>query len=139
MAMSGVVSAWCQCRHVVGRVHRFGEAPRAFMPSLAEDLGARHAHFDTAALYRATVVPDAILAYLERRDEGWTVVVDPAGLADIEKLKDILGHGRWGLLERAVLFRSRARRAAGVPRERRTDATEAIVRCRLTNLFLCRS
>ena len=58
-------------------------------PSLAEELGARHAHFDAAALYRATIAPDAILAYLERRDEGWTVVVDPAGLTDIEKLKDI--------------------------------------------------
>ena len=63
-------------------------------PSLAEELGARHAHFDAAALYQATVAPDAILAYLERRDEGWTVVVDPAGLANTEKLKDIHGPRR---------------------------------------------
>jgi hypothetical protein len=63
----------------------------AFEPFLAEELGARHSHFDTAAVYKATVTPDAILAYLERRDEGWTVVVDPAGLTDIEKLKDIHG------------------------------------------------
>jgi 3-keto-5-aminohexanoate cleavage enzyme len=63
-------------------------------PSLAEELGARHAHFDAAALYQAPIVPDAILAYLERRDEGWTVVVDPAGLTNIEKLRDIHGHGR---------------------------------------------
>ena len=63
-------------------------------PSLAEELGARHAHFDAAALYKATIAPDAILAYLERRDEGWTVVVDPAGLTNIEKLRDIHGHGR---------------------------------------------
>ncbi len=63
-------------------------------PSLAEELGARHAHFDAAALYQATIAPDAILANLERRDEGWTVVVDPAGLSNIEKLRDIHGHGR---------------------------------------------
>jgi hypothetical protein len=63
-------------------------------PTLAEELGARHAHFDAAALYKATVAPDAILAYLERRDEGWTVVVDPAGLTNIEKLKDIHGPRR---------------------------------------------
>jgi hypothetical protein len=63
-------------------------------PALAEELGARHAHFGAAALYQATVAPDAILAYLERRDEGWTVVVDPVGLASIEKLKDIHGSRR---------------------------------------------
>ena len=63
-------------------------------PALAEELGARHAHFGAAALYQATVAPDAILAYLERRDEGWTVVVDPAGLTSIEKLKDIGGSRR---------------------------------------------
>jgi hypothetical protein len=65
----------------------------AYEPSMAEELGARHAHFEAAALYKATVAPDAILAYLERRDEGWTVVVDPAGLANIEKLRVIDGHG----------------------------------------------
>lgn len=63
-------------------------------PTLAEDLGTRHALFDAAALYKATVAPDAILAYLERRDERWTVVVDSAGLTTIEKLKDIHGPGR---------------------------------------------
>jgi len=63
-------------------------------PTLAEELGTRHAHFDAAALYEATVAPDAILEYLERRDEGWTVVVDPAGLKNIEKLKDIHAPGR---------------------------------------------
>ena len=62
-------------------------------PALAEELGARHAHFNAAALYQATVAPDAILAYLERRDEGWTVVVDPAGLTNIEKLRDMHGPG----------------------------------------------
>jgi hypothetical protein len=63
-------------------------------PSPAGEFGVRHAHFDAAALYQAPIVPDAILAYLERRDEGWTVVVDPAGLTNIEKLRDIHGHGR---------------------------------------------
>jgi hypothetical protein len=72
------------------RRHRMSWASE---PSLAEVLGGRHAHFDAAALYKATIAPDAILAYLERRDEGWTVVVDPAGLANIEKLRDIDGHG----------------------------------------------
>jgi hypothetical protein len=57
-------------------------------PSLAEELEARHAHFDAAALYKATIAPDAILAHLERRDEGWTVVVDPAGLTNSEKSAD---------------------------------------------------
>ena len=63
-------------------------------PSLAEELGTRHAHFDAAALYKATVAPDAILAHLEHRDEGWTVVLDPAGLTTMEKLKDIHGPRR---------------------------------------------
>jgi hypothetical protein len=57
-------------------------------PFLAEELEARHAHFDAAALYKATIAPDAILAHLERRDEGWTVVVDPAGLTNSEKSAD---------------------------------------------------
>jgi hypothetical protein len=62
--------------------------------SLAEELGARHAYFAAAGLYQVTIAPDAILAYLERRYEGWTVVVDPAGLTNIEKLMDIHGRGR---------------------------------------------
>jgi hypothetical protein len=35
-------------------------------------------------LYEATVRPDAVLAYLEHRGEGWTVVINPAGLSPIE-------------------------------------------------------
>lgn len=50
---------------------------------VARMLGARHARFDAAALYKAAVMPDDILAYLERRGEGWTVVVDPAGLTGV--------------------------------------------------------
>jgi len=73
------------------RKHRMSWASE---PTLAEELGARHAHFGAASLYQAMVAPDAILAYLERRDEGWTVVVDPAGLTNIRKLKDIHGPGR---------------------------------------------
>jgi hypothetical protein len=66
----------------------------AYEPAMAEQLGTRHAHHDAAVLYQATVAPDAILAYLERRDEGWTIVVHPAGLANIERLKDLPGrHG----------------------------------------------
>jgi len=55
----------------------------------AELLGRRHTRYGAAALYMATVNSDAILAYLERRAEGWTVIIDPAGLTDIEPLADI--------------------------------------------------
>lgn len=58
---------------------------------LAEQLGRRHTPYGAAILYQATVAPGAILAFLERRGEGWTVVVDPAGLTDIERLADITG------------------------------------------------
>jgi hypothetical protein len=58
---------------------------------LAEHLGRRHTPYGAASLYKATVAPGAILAYLERRGEGWTVVVDPAGLSSIERLADIPG------------------------------------------------
>jgi hypothetical protein len=54
------------------------EAPHVLGVRVETGGRARHAHFNAAALYQATVAPDAILAYLERRDEGWTVVVDPA-------------------------------------------------------------
>ncbi len=57
--------------------------------SVAELLGRRHARNDAAAIYGAVVAPDAILAYLERSGEGWTVVVDPAGLTRIERLEAI--------------------------------------------------
>lgn len=59
--------------------------------NLAEQLGRRHTRYGTAALYTATVAPGSILAYLERRSEGWTVVVDPAGLTSIQRLGDIPG------------------------------------------------
>lgn len=57
--------------------------------NLAEQLGRRHTPYGAAVLYKATVAPSAILAYLERRGEGWTVVVDPAGLTSIQYLADI--------------------------------------------------
>jgi hypothetical protein len=57
--------------------------------SVAETLGRRHARYDAAGIYRATVEPDAVLAYLERPGEGWTVVVEPAGLTQIERLQAI--------------------------------------------------
>lgn len=57
--------------------------------ALAEQLGIRHTRYGPAALYMATVTPEGILAYLERRGEGWTVVVDPAEVTDIKHLKEI--------------------------------------------------
>jgi hypothetical protein len=42
--------------------------------------GIRHAWHTPAVLCAATVMADAILAFLGRQGEGWTVVVDPAGL-----------------------------------------------------------
>jgi hypothetical protein len=39
---------------------------------MADLLGMRHARYGAAAIYKATVPPDAVLAYLERRGEGWT-------------------------------------------------------------------
>jgi hypothetical protein len=36
------------------------------------------------------VRPDAVLAYLERRGEGWTVVINPAGLSQIKRLEELL-------------------------------------------------
>lgn len=53
--------------------------------SVAEMLGVRHAWHGATALYRTTIAPHAILAYLERRGEGWTIVVDPAGIGEIER------------------------------------------------------
>lgn len=58
-------------------------------PSVARVLGARHARYGSAALYKVTVVPSAILAYLERQAEGWTVVVDPAALTSVEFAGDL--------------------------------------------------
>jgi hypothetical protein len=48
--------------------------------SVAEVLGRRQAWHGPAGLYQATAGPDAVLASLFRRGEGWTVVVDPGGL-----------------------------------------------------------
>lgn len=58
--------------------------------AMAEELGRRHSPYGTAALYKSTVAPDMVLAYLERRDDrGWTIVAGPAGLTAIETLEDI--------------------------------------------------
>ncbi len=62
-----------------------------FERELAEQLGRRHTPFGAAILYKVTVAPATILAYLERRGEGWTVVVNPAGLKNIQRLGDIPG------------------------------------------------
>jgi hypothetical protein len=57
----------------------------------AVELGMRHAPDGSAMLYRVTVEPSAILAYLGERanTEVWTVVVDPAGLQGIVTVEDI--------------------------------------------------
>jgi hypothetical protein len=57
----------------------------------AVDLGKRHSRYDDAVLYEAVVEPDMLLGYLGERagTEGWTVVVDPAGLQDIATVEDI--------------------------------------------------
>jgi hypothetical protein len=52
-------------------------------------LGTRHAWHVPAALYEATVAPEAILAFLGRQGEGWTVVVNPAGLQGINLLEQL--------------------------------------------------
>jgi hypothetical protein len=57
---------------------------------MAVELGTRHAQYSHTWLYEATVRPDAILAYLERRGEGWTVVINPAGLSQIKRWEELL-------------------------------------------------
>jgi hypothetical protein len=56
----------------------------------AAELGARHTWHGRAWLYEATVPPHAVLAYLERRGEGWTVVINPAGLSQVTRLQELL-------------------------------------------------
>jgi hypothetical protein len=56
----------------------------------AAELGARHTWHGPAWLYEATVPPHAVLAYLERRGEGWTVVINPAGLSQVTRLQELL-------------------------------------------------
>jgi hypothetical protein len=63
----------------------------AWIPEPAELLGRRHAHYGAAALYSAVAAPDAVLGCLERRGEGWTIAVDPAGLTDIKRIREIRG------------------------------------------------
>jgi hypothetical protein len=56
----------------------------------AAELGARHTRHGRTWLYEATVPPHAVLAYLERRGEGWTVVVNPAGLSQVIRLQELM-------------------------------------------------
>jgi len=58
--------------------------------NMAVELGARHTRYGRVWLYEATVRPDSVLAYLERRGEGWTVIVKPAGLSQIERREELL-------------------------------------------------
>jgi hypothetical protein len=62
---------------------RAARMPWAAERNIAVQLGARHTRYVRTWLYEATVRPNAVLAYLERRGEGWTVVVNPAGLSQI--------------------------------------------------------
>jgi hypothetical protein len=57
--------------------------------NMAMELGARHARYGRAWLYEATVQPEAVLAYLERRGEGWTVVINPAGLSGVKRGEEL--------------------------------------------------
>lgn len=85
-----------ECPSTPVTVYRGSTAERATRMSwtvdrnMAVQLGARHARYGRTWLYEATVRPDAVLAYLERRGEGWTVVVDPAGLSRIERREELL-------------------------------------------------
>jgi len=58
--------------------------------TMAVELGVRHTRYGRTWLYEATVRPDAVLAYLERRGEGWTVIINPAGLSRIERREELL-------------------------------------------------
>ena len=57
--------------------------------NMAVELGARHARYGRSWLHEATVRPDAVLAYLERRGEGWTVVINPAGLSQVKRREEL--------------------------------------------------
>ena len=65
----------------------------SFERARAEQLGVRHTPYGAAGIYQAKVEPQMILAYLGQRarTEGLTIVVDPAGLTDVECLGDIRG------------------------------------------------
>jgi hypothetical protein len=58
--------------------------------NMAVELSARQTRYGRTWLYEATVRRDAVLAYLERRGEGWTVVINPAGLSQIKRLEELL-------------------------------------------------
>lgn len=68
------------------RVRRMSWAER---PEVAVTLGTRHRWNGPAALYSATVVPGAVLAFLGRQGEGWTVIVNPEGLSGIQLLNQL--------------------------------------------------
>jgi hypothetical protein len=76
-------------------VYRGATADRLCRMSWADDrsvacmLGRRHAWHGRAALYSAVVEPDAVLAFLWRPGEGWTVVVDVARLKDIQIVEQL--------------------------------------------------
>jgi hypothetical protein len=76
-------------------LYRGARADRKLRMSWAEThdlallLGQRHAWFSPAAIYTGIFEPTSILAYLGRAGEGWTVVVDPAGMQNITLVEQI--------------------------------------------------
>jgi hypothetical protein len=54
---------------------------------VAANADRRHTSYGITWMYRATIRPETVLAYLHRPDEGWTVVVNPEGLSQIERLE----------------------------------------------------
>jgi hypothetical protein len=74
-------------------VYRGSSPDRACRMSWADSedmavmLGTRHAWHGPAVLYKAVIEPSEILAYLHRPGEGWTVLVDPAGLRGVQEVR----------------------------------------------------
>lgn len=74
-------------------VYRGATTDRLLRMSWADDsnvarlLGRRHAWYGEAGLYSAVAEPGAVLAFLGREGEGWTVVVDVARLKDIQLIE----------------------------------------------------
>lgn len=62
--------------------------------SVAETLGTRHSWHQSWSIYKTSASPQAILAALHRRGEGWTIVVDPTELTQIEKIRTMPQHQR---------------------------------------------
>ena len=78
------------------------------------ELGARHTRYGRTWLYEATVRPDVVLAYLEPRGEGWTVIINPAGLSQIKRREEMLPQCAFSIL---VMSRGAGGRGAPAARD----------------------